>query len=286
MRKFSIFMSVLLAFSGAASALFVDAPASVPANTSWGFSIAFGPTDSWSSTSIAIDDSNLLVVYSNGTISQDPFGGQFILKSFVYDMDPNSTGGLVLYVSHFGLQAGEHSLAAWSNGEGRSRAITAFIPLGDSDRNHLESSIGSLAVADDEQRSDLDALRMRIARASLDFNNSIKAGMSALRERIGLLEAEQSRLSAALEAAQSREVSASSGFADLVSGLAKPVGFAFLAITIIAIVFGAILFVKGKLADSANPYPKRDEYELPVNGESSEIADALAHAGKWKSKRQ
>ncbi len=285
MEKTAVSAVLLIALAGFASALHVDAPSSVPQNTSWAFSVALDPTDSWTKASVSIDDSNLLDVYSNGAISFDPFGGQFVLKAFLYDSDPNSTAGLTLYVSHFGLRNGAHKVSVWANGEGESVAVTAFSPMGDADRNYFETRMDSLVDADSRNASDLNTLQMRVARNALDLNNSVKAGVSSLGRRLDDVEGKQASLSSAIAAGQQKKSNPASGLVDLVSGFIMPIGYALLAVIALALVFGAVLFVKAQLSQPSNPYPRRDEYELPVKGEKSEIADALAESGKWKSKK-
>ena len=85
MRNALVFAAFLLLLASGASAVTIGAPASVPENTSWGFSVMLEPTDSWTKTSVKINGSEVLNVYSNGTITPDPYSGQFVIKSFVYD---------------------------------------------------------------------------------------------------------------------------------------------------------------------------------------------------------
>ena len=141
----TLFLAVaLLVFSAGASALTVDAPVSVPEHTSWGFSVALDPTASWSKVSVAVDGTHLLDAYSNGAITPDPYNGGFVLKSFIYSPDSNSADLLTLYVSHFGLAKGAHTVSAQSEGASDSGTVVAFAPLDESDRNSLESDINAL----------------------------------------------------------------------------------------------------------------------------------------------
>ncbi len=284
MRNAFIFAAVFAFLFTSASALTIDVPQSVPQNTSWGFSISFDPTDQWNKTSVQVDGSLILDVHSNGTISADPYNGQFVLKYFLYDNDPSSTSGLVLYVSHFGLQNGGHEISAASENSSDLADVFAFAPLTDSDKGNIDSQITSLNQRAAGHDADINSLGSRINRASLDSNRAIAQSLKPLEEKIRGLESEHKKLSASLLAQQTKE-QPSSGLVDLVSGMAVPFGFALLVIVGILLALGAVLLVKSKLSARQSVYSGKDEYNLPVSKEDEEMAGDLAEGGKWKTKK-
>ncbi|HLC93081.1 MAG TPA: hypothetical protein VJH23_05235 [archaeon] len=286
MRNALVFAAFLLLLASGASAVTIGAPASVPENTSWGFSVMLEPTDSWTKTSVKINGSEVLNVYSNGTITPDPYSGQFVIKSFVYDEDPATTSGLVLYVSHFGLLKGSHTISASSDAGNDSATVIAFAPLGESDKNALDSSIGALDEKTAAHDSDINELGTRINRTALDSNRAIKQTSAELEGRLDVIESKQTKMNAALLAQEEKKNSPFSGLVDLVSGIIAPLGFAIVILVVIALAVGVVLLIKSRISSSpASLYGGKDEYNLPVSKENEEMAGALAESkGKWKIK--
>jgi len=278
-------MAFLAVLAASASALTIDAPASVPEHTSWGFSVALDPTDVWSKTSVQIDGTLILDVYPNGTITPDPYNGQFVLKSFLYDNDPKSTSGLTLYVSHFGLLSGSHTISAASENMSDTAIVLAFAPLNQSDANAFNTKIGSLEEKSEVHDAAVEELGTRITRASLDFNRTLKQSLEPVNERLDAFDVKQQKLSAEVFPEGEKKGDPIAGLFNFAGGFLLPLGFIVLIVVVLALVVSAVILIRNKFSESSNPYPKTDEYNLPVSKESEEMAGALSDGkGKWKLK--
>ena len=123
MKKFLLFLLflVILFFSNAFS-LTINAPGEIPSQINWTFSIELDSAEQFDETRVFIDNSRVLTAYSNGKTQLDAFNGTFVLDAFVFDKDPSSNSGLVLYVSYFGLSSGEHKIEAFSFKAGEQKA--------------------------------------------------------------------------------------------------------------------------------------------------------------------
>lgn len=309
-----------LFFSGFAGALSVQAPETLPQNISWGFSVKLDPTDSWSKVNVKVDSTGILDVYSNGTISLDPFNGQFVIKAFVNDEDPKSTSGLVLYVSHFGLNNGEHVVTAAGDGVSDSKKVLAFAPLDSSYKADVDSRLAAMqgsvdVIAKNEQGNAafIEAQKKRIDKAAGDFDErageldkkieSVNSGLSSLgskvdetskfakskfssvEEWVASLDTNQSRTEAALLLQeQAKQKARVSGFFNIASDVALPVTLGVGIIVFLGIAFVVFVILRKNIAKAGSLYGKRDEYDLPVSGEHDEMADAISQGGKWAKK--
>lgn len=103
----ALMLVLLLPFSHAA-VFFM--PKEIPSNVNWSFFVAQNPTDSFDSADLYFDGEKIIAVYSNGQAIIDPFNGKFVLKAFTFDEEPGKATGLHLYVSHFGLNEGTHTV--------------------------------------------------------------------------------------------------------------------------------------------------------------------------------
>ncbi len=295
-----------------ASALTIDSPASVPENISWSFSVKLDATDSWQKTSVKIGGAAVLDVYSNGTIIPDPFNGQFVLKSFAFDEDPKSTAGLVLFVSHIGLAKGEHSIEAASENSSDSKKIVAFAAIDESfkeDVNSRFSDVGekldSLGWKYNAQESRLEDLSIGLQGAVnsvsvLDSNisaflrkvygnspDSIRSKIYYLEEWVSSIDTNQSRQEAALLAEEkARQKISLSGLYAFGSRIIAPLGFLFLIIVIILVIAGIVLVAREKLPSLGSIYHGKDEYDLPVSGNSEELTNALTGKGKFSFRKK
>jgi len=298
-----LFAVFALLFCPLVPALSVEAPIAVPQSISWSFSVILDPTDSWAKTSVKIDGIQLLEAYSNGTIVSDPFNGQFVLKSFLYDSDPKSTGGLVLYVSHLGVPKGGHVISASSESGSDEETLSAFVALPDDYRKEADTKIAGLEQATKNQLADSNAFWKNlkdmntsvssIGRTIADQNRFVKTKFSSLEEWVASLDLNQTRTDAAIALReQSAQKARVSGFVGIASSMAAPV---VMGIIVIALLIGA-LFIVAKVKAGVNLssaikfpsgiYPPKDDYGLPVSKEHEEQADALAESGgKWASKK-
>jgi len=293
MKKFISLIFVFAALVPFASALSINSPSSVPENASWGFSVSLDPTDTWQKASVKIDDSVLLDVYSNGTIVLDPFKGQFVLKAFVYDEDTKSNGGLVLYVSHFGLQKADHTIFISSDSTQDSKIVKVFSPLDESFVSDLDGRITTLediSALEKQENARLDGsisqVHARIESVEQkisDENIAWRAKISSLESWLSAIDTDQNKSeTAAVLEEQSEQKAKLGGFFTLISNMAMPVVLGFIILlAIIAIAVG--LFVTTNKFASKGIYSK-DEYNLPVSKEDGEMADALSTDGKWAKK--
>ncbi len=289
-------LALLVLLSGTAHSLSIESPPSVSENTPWGFAVRLDATDSWTKTTVAVDGKQLLDIYSNGNIAADPFNGQFVLKSFAVDEDPKSTGGLVLYVSHFGLAKGAHILSASSESATDSKSIDSFSPLADSALSGFESRLGAVEESEKGYAVDAKALWKKLNRIDANvssFNGKIAASeksslaeVSRLAERVGALEKtkREQEAAAALEEAKGKD-GPIAGFSNLVAGLAGSLGSALALVVVIALVLGALLFAKQKLTENRSVYSKKDEFGLPASYEHEQMANDVAGEGKWAAKK-
>ncbi|HLC79489.1 MAG TPA: hypothetical protein VJG83_03580 [archaeon] len=293
MKKFISLIFVFAALVPFASALSINSPSSVPENASWGFSVSLDPTDTWQKASVKIDDSVLLDVYSNGTIVLDPFKGQFVLKAFVYDEDTKSNGGLVLYVSHFGLQKADHTIFISSDSTQDSKIVKVFSPLDESFVSDLDGRITTLediSALEKQENARLDGsisqVHARIESVEQkisDENIAWRAKISSLESWLSAIDTDQNKSeTAAVLEEQSEQKAKLGGFFTLISNMAMPVVLGFIILLAIIAIAVGLFVTKNKFA-SKGIYSK-DEYNLPVSKEDGEMADALSTDGKWAKK--
>ncbi|MFH1587562.1 MAG: hypothetical protein ABID38_06930 [Candidatus Diapherotrites archaeon] len=173
MKRLTIALFLFLISAGV-MALSISAPSSVPSNAAWSFSVELNPTDSFNSTEVQIDGSGLLTVHSNGNIVPDSQNGGFVIKAFVIDNSPSSTSGLILYVSHMGLNSGSHTVVARENtGEESSASVDS---LGAADLSAIEAKVNQ-AVIDKEN---IDAKILGLTADARAFNQMIKTNEESI----------------------------------------------------------------------------------------------------------
>ncbi|MFH1225338.1 MAG: hypothetical protein V1676_06070 [Candidatus Diapherotrites archaeon] len=108
---------VLVLFCGAVSATEIISAKQVPADMLWGFSVLMPATDTFDSTKIFLDGTEIAAVYSSSQFVLTP-SANGVVAVYLYDKDPKSNSGLTFAVSHAGLGEGVHTIRAESYNEG------------------------------------------------------------------------------------------------------------------------------------------------------------------------
>lgn len=295
MKKLLILPALLLII-GAGFAATIDAPSSVPSNVSWGFTVNI---DGASSTTVKVDGSIIVTVNSNGSVTSIPFNGQFVWNP----------GSDVIYVSHFGLSEGTHSINVESDSGNDSKEISAFKALDSSFKTELETSIIStvderLAGVDqkflnqdvdnkefwrkiNENEASITSLTSQIDSEISSATDSLNSKTASLANRLNFLEKihadeELARLEegeAQRLAEEELKNSPILGFFSLARDLAIPI-----AVLVIIVVLGIVAFLaKDRIREIGSIYSsKTDDDNLPISDEDQELMeDALKDSKKW-----
>jgi uncharacterized coiled-coil protein SlyX len=270
-RFFSVLFGVLF-FFGFVSALTIDAPSSVPENVSFGFKVVLDSTEKWTKTTIKVDEANLLDVYSSGTVVPDPQNGQFASRAFVIDTDPSSTAGLLLFVSYLGFSKGKHVISASSESGSDSKEIVSFVPIDESYKESVESTISELDGKISKQVEKLDDLEGKLGGIQKSLNQAGQKVESLndklennIENRVGNLEEKVDSLNA--KPVVSNPVS---GLINLVDSLFVPLGI----VALIIILAGLIMLFKSRFGGGGSAYYK-DEFGLPASKKHEEMASDL-----------
>ncbi|MCH7902270.1 hypothetical protein IIC68_00800 [archaeon] len=299
MKKLLILPALLLLISIGFAAT-IDSPSSVPANVSWGFTVNL---DGASTTTVTVNDSTIVTVNSNGTITSNPFNGQYVWNP----------GSDIIYVSHFGLDEGTHSITVESDSGNDSKEISAFKALDSSFKTELETSI--ISTVDErlegvdqqflnqdvdnkefwkkinENESNITSLTSQIDSEISSATDSLNSDVSSLDSRLKVLEvinAEEIAAQLAVEEAEreaarlAEEESQNSpviGFFSLARDLAIPI-----AVLVIIVVLGIVAFLaKDKIGSLGSIYSsKMDDDNLSISDDDQEImGDAMKANSKW-----
>lgn len=293
MKKLLIFPALLLII-GVSFAATIDAPSSVPANVSWGFTINL---DGASTTTVMVDASTIVTVNSNGSITSIPFNGQYVWNP----------GSSVIYVSHFGLSEGTHNISVESDSGNETKEISAFKALDSSFKTELEKEVNekvdtkledvdqlfqNQAVDNkefwrkiNENESNINSLTSQIDSKVSSATDSLNSQTASLANRLNFLE----KLHADVELARLEEEEAQRlaeeelknspifGFFSLARDLAIPI-----AVLVIIVVLGIVAFLaKDRLGEIGSIYsPKKDDDNLPISDEDQELMEEALKAGK------
>ncbi|VVB99538.1 Uncharacterised protein [uncultured archaeon] len=289
----------LLIIACPAYSISVEAPAAVPENVSWGFKVVLDPTESWSRATVKVDNASLLDVYSNGTITTDPYNGQFAIKAFLADENTNSTGGLVLYVSHMGLGKGEHSISVSSESGSDSKTVISFTSLDESFGLKAEEKFSEV----DSRLSGNDADRNTMWRKIADDSNKVSfligksryfdSKVSSLSEQLSgaqsiaskIYELQQAQVSGM---ANKKNDAPAAAFVSLASGAATPMMYLIGVVLVIVIFLFSAQFIRQKMGESSI-YAQKDEHGLPLSsGQDSSGQGRFMGLGegKWKYKEK
>ncbi|HZX20077.1 MAG TPA: hypothetical protein VFF13_03620 [archaeon] len=290
----SVFLAlfILSAFAGAVT---ISAPASVPENVAWGFSVDLqGSSD----VVVKVDDALLVEVKSDGTVTRGKFNNGFV----------STPGSSIVYVSHFGLGSGSHTITADSSSGNASAAVSAFKPLDNSFSDQLSTEVNQKVDAKlesvdqtfknieadnkeffrrinatDEKVSSIDSTIGSISNR-LDAMGALDAKLSTVDDRLEVLETIREEEEAArLAREEELKNSPITGFVTLASDFAIP-----LALIVIVVVIGLVAFLAKDqiLGLGSSIYSKRDENNLPISDKDMDaMGKALeAEGGKWSLK--
>ncbi len=165
---------VILLSAGAFGAGLV-VPEQLPSGVSWSFSVSLDASNSFTKTVITIDGVEIVNAFANSQVSIDPFNGGQVIKAFIVDTDPNSTGGMVLFVSHIGLNAGSHSVKATVLNNNQELGI-------------VEKNVSVVDVLEksfeQEVKDKLDSMNAKLGSLETNTNNKIVESMERLRKEI------------------------------------------------------------------------------------------------------
>lgn len=279
----------------------IDTPSSVPANVSWGFTVNL---DGASSATVKVDDTQVVQIQSDGTTTSKPFAGQFVF---------NPSAG-VIFVSHFGLDEGSHTVSVIADNGDDSKDISAFKALDSSFETELVNSVNTrvdetLSGVDQlfknqqvdnaefwrkiqENESNINSLTDQIDSEISSATDALNSDVSSLDSRLKILERvleaelkaeEEARLAEEEAQRLAEEESLNSpivGFFSLARDLAIPI-----AVLVIIVVLGIVGFLaKDKIAGLGSSIysQKTDDDNLPITDEDQEIMeDAMKANSKW-----
>ena len=185
----------LLVFSTVAIAATINAPQKMPANANWTFSASLDSSDSFDTTDILIDDRKVATVYSNGQVLKDPLNGKFVLDAFVFDDQPNSATGMVLYISYAGLSSGTYSIRAATNqggsvkGEAEKAIVNVF--AGDEILSEVDSKLAAAATDKQSLMAQINTLERDLS----DLKNTVSQKDGQINSLQSSLDATNSNLS-------------------------------------------------------------------------------------------
>ncbi|GEM_PF-1566428 len=190
MKKFLFACLFFALLSASASAATINAPAELPGNLNWSFSVDLDSSEAFSETRVLFDEKNLLSAYSNGIVSIDAYNGQFVLKAFVIDTDPNSNAGLKLFVSMIGLEKGDHKIAANVLAGSESKAfvekpIVAFAPLSENYSSTVKSSLDNISLQVESVKASIEEVK----NSQKSVGDSSNAALKDSEEKIRVLQA-------------------------------------------------------------------------------------------------
>jgi len=245
----------------------------VPENVSFGFKVVLDSTEKWTKTTIKVDEANLLDVYSSGTVVPDPQNGQFASRAFVIDTDPSSTAGLLLFVSYLGFSKGKHVVSASSESGSDSKEIVSFVPIDESYKESVESTISELDGKISKQVEKLDDLEGKLGGIQKSLNQAGQKVESLndklennIENRVGNLEEKVDSLNA--KPVVSNPVS---GLINLVDSLFVPLGI----VALIIILAGLIMLFKSRFGGGGGSAYYKDEFGLPASKKHEEMASDL-----------
>jgi len=104
--KKTVLLFLVLILAGVSAAT-VNAPAEIPANINWSFSVELDPTNTFTKTEIYFNDLLIVTAFND---KQPVVQEDFVLKAFSFDKVPEDNTGLTVFVSYFGIQEGEHKI--------------------------------------------------------------------------------------------------------------------------------------------------------------------------------
>ncbi|GEM_PF-3641378 len=154
-KTIRILFALALLLIPSALAINLTAPSRVPESNVWGFSIGFGPLDSFFDAEVVFDGQKLFS-YSNGTIIPDPIGNARILTA--------DTRGSMVVVSLLGQPTGNYELIARTRLSGgqvieEKNATVSFVSIMDeTDRSQLMFDLNQMRNAVEEIRSQIQEL--------------------------------------------------------------------------------------------------------------------------------
>src|SRR3989344_9464018 len=174
MKRLFQVLAVMLVLSYA-SALSINAPAEIPANTNWSFSVALDAQGSFTKTSIYINDIEIATVFGDGQTLTDK---RYVSSANVFF----SGSSMTLYLSNLGVAEGSYSVNAKNfNGSEvsaeQSATVQAFKPLGEASKEELREEI----------RGDISQLETDVQNL-IGHSATAKTGIEALRADLDSLQ--------------------------------------------------------------------------------------------------
>ncbi len=183
MKKLILLIALVLIL-GAVNAAKINAPATIPANTNWSFSVELNSTDSFSKTEIFFDGLLVVTAFNNKPpiVHED-----FVLKSFTFDSDQSSNSGLTIYASYFGIPEGLHEIKAVSYKtdstiEETKESINAIQPLPEEFKGEVNNSLKNMSAKIDEASSSLKSLKEETEKTIGEKSDELNKTINSLEE--------------------------------------------------------------------------------------------------------
>lgn len=289
---FLVFLTIITCVS----AVSIDAPALIPEDSSWGFSVDLSGSDS---VLVNLDGSKIVEVYSGGNaVAYAPFS-PYVSNAFVYSG--------TLYVYHFGLSRGNHTIEAGSESfvveavelpgaSFKDEVVASAVAkvdekIGLYDQKFLDqkidndefwkniqnniASINELKSDSDSTVSKVDSLESSVSKiASLESRILELEGITAAEEAARIAE-EQAAEEARLKAEEDAKKSPITGFVNLASDVAFPLG----ALGVLLLIGVVIFIAKDHIPKMDDLYTRTDENNLPLGDD--DIAEELTAGSKW-----
>lgn len=283
MKALLAVLAVLILASGFVGAATISAPESVPANVSWGFSVNLGGA---TAAKVIVDSATIVEIQSDGAIVSRPFSGQYVLNQ----------GAGIIYVSHFGLAEGSHTISVEAGNGNDSKTINAFKALDDSFRAEIQTQVNTTLdsklvdvdaaikgqQADNEEmwrniqetKTKVDSFDSKVT----EIDSSVGSKVAALDERLKPLEAAEAEKQATLLAEEeARKNSPITGFVTFAQGNVIPLAF-----IVIVVVVGAVLFItKADSISSIYSGIRWDENKLPLSRDQQAAIEEISKEGTW-----
>ncbi len=154
MRNAFILLFALILAQGA-SAFEVSAPSEIMPGSNWSVWVKLDATNAFTETILILDGEETVSVKPSGDILTK---SKKVSSAFVTDEDPESLGGLTLYVSFIGLTGGSHTLRVESFHQGNlTQTETRGITATQFSQKSFEEQITSRVNGLEEQKNSLDS---------------------------------------------------------------------------------------------------------------------------------
>ena len=303
MKRLFPILAFLLILSYA-SGLSISAPAEIPANTNWSFSVGLDAQGSYTKTSVYINDAEVATVFPAGVISDARYVGSAAVFT--------GSSGTTLYVSALGLSEGSFTIKAKAfNGDAvnseQSATVNVFKPFGEAAKQELkneirsevsefENTLGNVQGYQEAMKTDIKNLQDSVTSlqelsskidALSEKVDGVGSSVSSLEGKVNAVEEDVSPLVTGYKEKLAAEKNGPlTGFASLASNI--PVVPILLAIVVIAVIAGAFMVVSKRGSSLYFGKDKRinelDAFTIKGSREEEEMAKELSD-GKWAHKK-